>query len=140
HVEKWSSWAGERQMSVEFEYWGHHEIFVRLSQEEHRGRYFFWFNKEAFTEQWFEGRVAEALAAAGPRYTPELNVNLPVARAFEGLSRTEAFFADIRVLRGNLARRCSGLRRAVLTESDKELFKSLLDQIGSLLPLLVRAE
>ena len=36
-------------MSVEFPYWGEHQIWDRLSREEHRGRYFFWFNREFFS-------------------------------------------------------------------------------------------
>jgi galactokinase len=32
------------------------------------------------------------VANAGPRYTPELNVELPVAQLFDGLGRTSAFF------------------------------------------------
>jgi hypothetical protein len=92
HVEKWKRWAPDKGMAVEFPYWGEHEIFTRLSREEHRGRYFFWFNKEFFSNQWFSERIDEAVANAGPRYTPELNVELPVAQLFDGLGRTSAFF------------------------------------------------
>lgn len=41
HVKKWEGWAQEKGMSVEFNYWGEHEIWERLSREEHRGRHFF---------------------------------------------------------------------------------------------------
>jgi len=43
-VEKWQRWAQAKKRNVEFPYWGEHEIFLRLSREEHRGRYFFWVN------------------------------------------------------------------------------------------------
>ena len=49
-VERWKRWAQEKGMSVEFEYWGEHQIFERLSREEHRGRHFFWFNRELFSK------------------------------------------------------------------------------------------
>ena len=56
-VQKWTSWANDRSMSVEYEYWGDHEIFVRLSREEHAGRRYFWFNREQLSQEWFENRL-----------------------------------------------------------------------------------
>ena len=140
HVEKWRSWAGEKQMSVEFEYWGEHEISTRLSLEDHRGRYFFWFKKESFSQKWFDGHIAEAIADAGPRYTPELNVELPISGLFEGLGRTSEFFTGVKILRGKLVREYAKLRRVRPTESGGEAFNNLLEGINRLLPLLVQAE
>src|SRR2546425_6399038 len=97
-VTKWQRWANDKSMSVDFAYWGQHEILELLSREEHRGRYFFWFNKEQFSDQWFQNHVAEAISNAGPRYTPELNIELPVARLFDGLARTRAFRQRLRSL------------------------------------------
>lgn len=140
HVEKWSSWAGTRQMSIEFEYWGEHEISERLSREEHRGRTYFWFHEERFNQEWFGNIVVEAIANAGPRYTPELNVDLPIARTFEGLGRTQSFFTEMKVLRGKLVREVAKLRRAIPDETGKEAFKALVEEIERLLPILVQAE
>jgi len=90
-VKKWQDWTGQGR-SVEFRYWGNYEIWERLSREEHRGRYYFWFNREFFSKQWFQERLDEAVINAGARYTPALNVELPIARLFDGLGRTIAFF------------------------------------------------
>lgn len=46
----------------------------------------------------------EAISNAGTRYTPELNVELPVAQLFDGLGRTQAFFDRIKVIRGEIKR------------------------------------
>lgn len=92
HVVKWKDWAQAKGMSVEFDYWGEHALLLRLSKEEHRGRYYFWFHQELLSDHWFQGRLDEAIAATGPRYTPEMNVNLPIAHLFDGLGRTAAFF------------------------------------------------
>lgn len=97
-VEKWKRWAEARGMAVEFEYWGEHELLTRLSLEEHRGRFFFWFHQELFSTRWFHERLDEAIVDAGPRYTPELNVDLPIARLFDGLGRTAAFFERLNAL------------------------------------------
>ena len=104
HAAKWNNWVSVRQMSVEFDYWGEHEIWERLGREEHRGKHFFWFNKEALSKEWFESRIDEAVANVGPRYTPELNVKLPIARLFEGLGRTTEFFNQIKTSYGKISR------------------------------------
>jgi len=97
-VRVWRGWATDKGMAVEFEYWGDHEIFERLSREEHRGRYYFWFRQNLFSDEWFRNRAEEAIANVGPRYTPELDVHLPIARLFDGLARTTSFFERIKGL------------------------------------------
>jgi hypothetical protein len=92
HVQKWQSWAKDHGVTVGFKYWGAHEVWERLSREEHRGRYYFWFHQELFNRGWFQDRVDIAIANAGARYSRELNVDLPIAKLFDGLARTKAFF------------------------------------------------
>jgi hypothetical protein len=94
-VLKWQTWATTRGMSVTFVFWGDHEIGIRLTGETHRGRLFFWFNQEKLSDRWFSDRAAEAVSNVGPRYTPQLNVSLPVARLFDGLGRTARFYSRI---------------------------------------------
>jgi hypothetical protein len=38
---------------------------------------------------WFTARLDEALKTAGPRYTPEVHVDLPIAGELEAFGRTE---------------------------------------------------
>src|SRR6202041_1331347 len=97
HVEKWRSWASAKRMQVEFELWDESLIFSMLATDEHRGRSFFWFNREVFSSEWFATRRRAAVENAGPRYTPKLNVDLPIADVFEGLGRTPAFYGRFRV-------------------------------------------
>ena len=73
HVTKWSGWAAAHGMSVEFVYWGSHELLVRLQRPEHAGRVQLFFGVHAFDPQWFSARLSEAIKAAGPRYTPEVH-------------------------------------------------------------------
>ena len=47
HVAKWRRWASDRDMDVEFIWWGSSELLARLSGEEHAGRILFWFNDRA---------------------------------------------------------------------------------------------
>lgn len=92
HVEKWSRWAANRGMTVEFVYWGSHELLERLAQPQHVGRVQFWFDARGFDGAWFSARLDEALKTAGPRYTPEIHVDLPIAWEFEVFGRTARFF------------------------------------------------
>ena len=92
HVAKWSGWATDQGMTVEFIFWGSHELLERLAQPVHIGRVRFWFDVRGFDAPWFTARLDEALQAAGPRYTPEVHVDLPIAWEFEAFGRTDRFF------------------------------------------------
>lgn len=96
HVARWKGWVGGH--GVEFDFWGQHEIFERLSREENRGRAYFWFTADVLSLDWFRNRLQETIDNAGARYTPELNVELPIAGTFEGLGRTDAFFLQLQQL------------------------------------------
>jgi len=140
HVDKWQSWAKEKGKSVEFNYWGEHEIWERLSREEHRGRYFFWFNKELFSQQWFENRIEEAVANVGPRYTPELNVELPIARLFDGLGQTPDFYTRIMNLYGKIKTTHSKVQSRKALEAAKDEFESLKEFINQVLSIIDSVE
>src|SRR5574337_252409 len=72
HVEKWTRWALNKGMAIEFVYWGSHELLERLALSQHVGRLRFWFDVRGFDGAWFSARLDEALQTAGPRYTPEI--------------------------------------------------------------------
>ena len=111
HVGKWTGWATGREMTVEFTYWGSSELLERLSRPEQSGRVRFWFDATAFDDGWFARRLDEAVRTAGPRYTPEVHVDLPIAGRFEAFGRTARFFdqtiSQIRGLANTWASTCS---------------------------------
>lgn len=92
HLDKWKNWAVARGMNVEFVWWGSSELLEKLADPKHIGRVHFWFDQRGFDQQWFQDRLKEAIDSAGPRYTPELHVDLPIARDLElfGHSDNEA--------------------------------------------------
>ena len=96
HVEKWQCWAADRGMNVEFVWWGSSELLDMLSRTEHIGRVHFWFGNRGFDQAWFQGRLGEAIDAAGPRYTAEIHIDLPIARELETFARTGSSFDRIR--------------------------------------------
>jgi len=134
HVKTWTQWAKDRGVDVAFEYWGEHEISSRLTLEEHHGRHHFWFHEERFGSQWFQQRFEEARANVSERYTPELNVDLPVARLFDGLGRTEAFRLRFLTLRGKIQKGSAWLAsRSVSTD---ELYRPIADGTQDLIQRL----
>lgn len=53
---------------------------------------------------WYKNQLLKIKRIAGPRYTPDLNIELPISEIFEGISRTETFYAEIREYYGKLIR------------------------------------
>jgi hypothetical protein len=96
HVVKWTKWASNFGRTIEFVYWGNHELLERLTLPQHVGRVRFWFDMRGFDEAWFSARLDEALRTAGPRYTPEIHVDLSIAGEFEAFGRTKRFFDSVK--------------------------------------------
>lgn len=118
HVEKWERWATEKSMNVAFDFWGTHEITERLSREEHRGRHFFWFHKDVLSPAWFHDRLEESIAAVGPRYTPQLNIHLPISKVFDALSRGSVFLQKFEQAYGDVGK---ALHKASLRDLKREM-------------------
>ncbi len=91
-VQRWKKQASELGMTVEFERWGSSELLERLAKPEHAGWAMFWFGAASFDDRWFATQLDVATSAAGPRYTPEVHVDLPIADQFEAFGRTKGFF------------------------------------------------
>jgi hypothetical protein len=107
HVIKWQKLAKRQNKTVDYVYWGAHELWVRLSAEQQKGRFFFWFHEQFFSQKWFEESVEEAIANAGQKYSPQINVQLPISEVFDGLGRMQAFYARWRDLYDKIKRTCS---------------------------------
>ena len=138
HVVTWETWARERSMEVSFEFWGESEIADRLALSRHQGRRKFWFDEDFLSDQWFRDRFAEAKADADERYTPEVNVNLPVARLFDGLSCSSRFRERLRQRTLPLKKAYSNVagRRAAVGWADSLEAGQLKSHMDVLLPLL----
>jgi len=54
------------------------------------------------TQEWQKKHLKEIKERAGPRYCPELNINLPISEVFDWLCRTESFYTTIRKEKGEL--------------------------------------
>ncbi len=126
-VEKWEGWAQKRDMCVEFVWWGSSELLERLSQNEHIGRRYFWFDQRGFDNEWFQTRLDEAVEAAGPRYTPEVHVDLPIARDLELFGRTESAFDAIKSLAREIRKELQYANSSDSTQEDPSKIPALDD-------------
>ena len=88
-VSQWQKLEGAEE--TEFIFWGKHELLDILSEKKNEGRVYFWFNKDEFTAEDFKNQNKKAIDALGTRYTPVLNVELDIAKTFDGLSRNTRF-------------------------------------------------
>ena len=76
-------------MEVAFELWPRSELIDRLlAVDLDGGRRRFWFDVTHFGIDWFKRHVADAVLDAGPRYHPELNVDVPISQTFAAFGRT----------------------------------------------------
>lgn len=121
HVAKWTRWATDRGMVVEIVYWGSHELLERLTRPEHVGRVRFWFNIRGFDKEWFEARLDEALRTAGPRYTPQIHIELPIAAKLDAFGRTQGFFDRVKNHARDLRKKLRYFKYSVPKVSDPTL-------------------
>jgi hypothetical protein len=96
HVQKWIGWAAAKGMTVDFIWWGVSEMLDKMSKPENAGLVRFWFDTAAFDPDWFQNRLEEAIEAAGPRYTKEVNIDLPIVKEFDAFGRTEAWINRVK--------------------------------------------
>ncbi|RPH96551.1 hypothetical protein EHM69_00935 [candidate division KSB1 bacterium] len=95
HVQKWEGWACDKKMVVKFHYWGQSEILSRLALPVHVGKARLWFDKELFSDEWFRRRLNAVKVDVGPRYTPELNVNVSITEVFDALGKTPVYLKSL---------------------------------------------
>ncbi len=50
-----------------------------------------WFDKESFTDEWFQRNVETATVNLGNRYTPAINFELEISKIFNGIAQDEKF-------------------------------------------------
>lgn len=90
-------------------------------------------------QKWQSEIYEKAKNIAGKRYTPEININLPISQTFDGLARNENFYIRVRKLFGELRKS----KNDISTRTNPELlgielinfdycFEELLSLIGQI--------
>lgn len=83
-------------------------------------------------KRWQTQHIREIRRLAGARYTPKLNIHLPISEIFDGLGRTEDFYTNIRKHFGDLVRAWG---RALHPQSESTI-KELADRLTADMSLL----
>ena len=91
HVTKWTGWVNEENLNIEFIPWWHSDLIERLQKPENSGLVLFWFDKESFTDEWFQRNVENATVNLGNRYTPAINFELEISKIFDGIAQDDKF-------------------------------------------------
>ena len=139
HVTEWKALAKNKTgRDVEFIWWGDSELTDKLSQSEHAGRRLYWFNEHIFSDEWFRDNWDVARATAGPRYTPELHIDLPIARELEKLNRTNHYINEIRAYTKDIQKGILDLQRLIFYSPSPELKRFTYRFLNSLLTILTQ--
>ena len=93
-VEEWNKIAELKNMNVEFKFWGAHEILNMLSTDDPHfsGRALYWFNTPILQIQKLRGIANQSKESLGDRFSQELNVDLPIAKSFDGIGLTPIWY------------------------------------------------
>ena len=99
NVKEWKKIAcDDYGRDIEFEYWGSSELLDRLLQNKNVGIRQYWFDSLAISDEWLSEMLDRNISSLGERYSPELNLQLDIAKVFEGIAREIAFYEGIRTL------------------------------------------
>ena len=128
HVAKWNAWAAELGRTVDFVWWGSSELIERLARSENIGRVFFWFNEPAFDEPWFKARLNEAIRAAGPRYTPEIHLDVPMSTDLAYFGRVPSTVDSVKVQAKGIRKEVPFLER-LASRHETEIPKSSVQNL-----------
>ena len=138
-VNQWREWAAERDMDVEFVWWGSFELTELLADSEQSGRLEFWFGDlTRFNQNWFRRRLDEAISSVGPRYTPELHIDVSVseklrlfAREKDAVDRIRARAKDVQDAFGSIRNESDGLSELDRDGAINRLLKAEEDVRGA---------
>lgn len=95
----WEEKAKKENKSVKVILWNSSELLQRMMKPENEGMRYYWFNNEEFTATWFHNQLESTINDLGPRYSPELNVQLEINGKFEYLRRSSKVYLNIQRIR-----------------------------------------
>lgn len=97
-VETWRT-SIEAAADLDFELIQESDILDRLALPEHQGRRRFWWGETEFTDAWLGDRLKAQVDAAGEKYRPDLQVDLPIEEDLRSLGFDNAALKHLERLR-----------------------------------------
>ena len=124
NLEDWKAselrYAEDNGRHVEIELWSASELRARIIEcDASGGMRRFFFGQHVLTDQWFKDHLDQARKTAGPRYTPELNVETGMVDWFAAVGRTNRWSSTISARLRSLEKSLSRLHVGI-AETDEE--------------------
>ena len=152
HVAEWRSKAKRLSRSVEFEFWGKHELlsFLTIQDPQYSGKVLYWFDSAVLTTQKFKKTVTKAELSLRDRYDSEFHIDLPIAGTLDGLCLNDQWRNDLgdrlrrlerywksffRKLRGQQPELLDGEKVEELKDGYSEVHRILLNGVDQRLAL-----
>lgn len=136
----WEEKAKEQNRNVKIVLWNASELLQRMMKPENEGMRYYWFNKEEFTNTWFQHQLENAIHDLGPRYSPELNVELEINKKFEYLKRSPKVYIGIQKIRESFIKIGKTFiseisRQNIEKHQSKDELQSIIENVSELLKL-----
>ena len=96
YIKKWKKLAKSKGMTVEFHYWGKHELNLKLSSEGLSGRALFWFNEPLINFEKLRSIAKSSKQSLGERYTEEAHQDLPIAKSLMGVGLDPEWYKELK--------------------------------------------
>ena len=78
-INDWKGEAKQKGIDVDFILWDRTVLIARLLNSKNaEAKIKFWFGENIINDTWFDEEVNKAIQWAGPRYTPNLNIQTPI--------------------------------------------------------------
>lgn len=87
-------------------------------------------------KKWSVSHLKQVQNKAGARYTPVLNVDLPISAIFDGIGRTKEFYTSIRTHYGNFEREFLLVSREYQNKEIQNLYNTFSSDVAILLKIL----
>ena len=130
-VEQWSAIK-----PIAYEYWGRHELESRLIEDKNHALLKYYFDREFLSAEWADRTVSAAIADAGPRYTPEQNINLSIGKRFQALCGAAEFFSRLDSLASSMHDHISAATSRPALDAAGDDFAKLVKIIDDIVALL----
>lgn len=139
-VSFWEEKAKKENRNVTVVLWNASVLVQKMMKPENEGMRYYWFSGEEFTTAWFRQQLENVISDLGPRYSPELNVQLEVSKKFEYLRRSPEAYSKIQKVKKEFQRKGSDFIKEIPStnpdpEQKKKEIQELIENISVQLEL-----
>jgi len=86
-VIKWTGWATDQSIELEFKLWSETDLREMLLREENVSLVKYWFGRDVLNDSWFQKQVNLGIRALEDRFNPDHHVTVTVESLFDTLAR-----------------------------------------------------